>query len=260
MIDPVDPLHDSVEPLHEDDLADPGVLDPALHARRARLPEAAVLCFFPEVVAAFVEAGARRLARLSSERESVVWEIEVDGRPLAIVHPGIGAPLAAMTLEELIAMGVTQVVAVGGAGVLVPDLVMGHAVVVGSALRDEGTSAHYLRPGRVVDADPQGAEVLRRTLDAAGLPHVTGRTWTTDAVYRETRARVARRREEGCVTVDMEASAFIAVARFRGIRLAQLLLAADSLAGPEWDARGWTTARAARSGLTSVAARAALAL
>ncbi|MFB9740299.1 nucleoside phosphorylase [Pseudonocardia sulfidoxydans] len=256
----MDPLHDSVEPLHEDDLADPGVLDPALHARRARLPEAAVLCFFPEVVAAFVEAGARRLARLSSERESVVWEIEVDGRPLAIVHPGIGAPLAAMTLEELIAMGVTQVVAVGGAGVLVPDLVMGHAVVVGSALRDEGTSAHYLRPGRVVDADPQGAEVLRRTLDAAGLPHVTGRTWTTDAVYRETRARVARRREEGCVTVDMEASAFIAVARFRGIRLAQLLLAADSLAGPEWDARGWTTARAARSGLTSVAARAALAL
>ncbi|RTL64523.1 MAG: purine-nucleoside phosphorylase [Pseudonocardiaceae bacterium] len=253
MIDPVDPLH-------EDDLAEPGVLDPSLHARRARLPEAAVLCFFPEVVAGFVEAGARRLARLSSERESVVWEIEVDGRSVAVVHPGIGAPLAAMTLEELIAMGARRVVAVGGAGVLVPDLVMGHAVVVGSALRDEGTSAHYLRPGRVVDADPHGVEVLQRTLDAAGLPHVTGRTWTTDAVYRETRARVERRREEGCVTVDMEASAFIAVARFRGIRFAQVLLAADSLAGPEWDARGWTTARAARAGLTSVAARAASAL
>ncbi|MBN9111823.1 MAG: nucleoside phosphorylase [Pseudonocardia sp.] len=251
MIDPVDPLH-------EDDLAEPGVLDPSLHARRARLPEAAVLCFFPEVVAGFVEAGARRLTRLSSERESVVWEIEVDGRPVAVVHPGIGAPLAAMTLEELIAMGARRVVAVGGAGVLVPDLVMGHAVVVGSALRDEGTSAHYLLPGRVVDADPYGVEVLQRTLDAAGLPHVTGRTWTTDAVYRETRARVERRRAEGCVTVDMEASAFIAVARFRGVRFAQVLLAADSLAGPEWDARGWTTARSARAGLTSAAARAAL--
>lgn len=247
-------------PLYEDDLDESGILDPARLARRARVPEAAVLCFFPEVVAGLADAGARRLTRLSSERETTVWETEIDGRPVAVAHPGIGAPLAAMTLEELIAMGARRIVAVGGAGVLVPDLVMGHAVVVGSALRDEGTSAHYLRPSRVVDADPRGVAVLQRTLDAAGLPHVTGRTWTTDAVYRETPARARRRREEGCLTVDMEASAFIAVARFRGVRFAQVLLAADSLAGPEWDARGWTTARAARAGLTSVASRAALAL
>lgn len=248
-------------PLVEDDLGEPGLLDPRRLVRAVDLPEVAVLCFFPEIVAALAEAGARRLARLSSERGSTpVWEIEIDGVPLAVVHPGVGAPLAVMTLEELIAMGARRVVAVGGAGTLVPELVLGHAVIVGGAVRDEGTSFHYLPAGRVVDADPHGVDVLRRTLDAAGLPHVTGRTWTTDAVYRETRTRVDRRRAEGCLTVDMEASAFIAVARFRGVRLAQLLLAADSLAGPEWSSRGWTSARQARSALFDVAARAALAL
>jgi uridine phosphorylase len=248
-------------PLCEDDLDGTGVLEPHRLVRPADLPEAVVLCFFPEVVAALGEAGARRVARLSSERGATpVWETEVDGARVAVVHPGVGAPLAVMTLEELIAMGARRVVAVGGAGVLVPELVLGHAVIVGSAVRDEGTSFHYLRPGRVVDADPHGVDVLRRTLDDAGLPHVTGRTWTTDAVYRETRGRVERRRAEGCLTVDMEASAFIAVARYRGIRFAQLLLAADSLAGQAWDPRGWTSAREAREGLFTVAGRAAVAL
>ena len=63
------------------------------------------------------------------------------------------------------------------------------------------------------------------------MAHTVGRTWTTDAVYRETRARTDRRRAEGCLTVEMEASALIAVARFRGVAFSQVLFAGDSLAG-----------------------------
>ncbi|WP_250549145.1 nucleoside phosphorylase [Pseudonocardia sp. H11422] len=168
-----------------------------------------------------------------------------------------------MFLEELIAMGARKLVAVGGAGTLVPELVLGHAVVVDSAVRDEGTSFHYLPPGRITEADPHGVDVLSRILDEAAVPYVVGRSWTTDAIYRETRTRVDRRRAEGCLVVEMEASAFIAVARYRadlGVRFAQLLLAADSLAGEAWEHRGWTTARQAREGLFQLAARAALAL
>lgn len=253
-------------PLLEDDLGARGVLEPSVIARglrrrlAAEVPEAAVLCFFPEVVEA---AGARGrvLCELSAERGSTpVYEVEIDGRPLTVLQPGVGAPLAVMFLEELIALGCRRFVAVGGAGTLLPDLVMGHAVIVDSAVRDEGTSYHYLQPSRRVEADPHGVSVLAATLDAAGMPHRVGRTWTTDAVYRETRARVERRRAEGCLVVEMEAAAFIAVARYRGVRLAHLLLAADSLAGDAWEHRGWTTAREARDALFELAARAALAL
>jgi uridine phosphorylase len=83
------------------------------------------------------------------------------------------------------------------------------------ANRVEGTSYHYAAPGRVIDADPDGIAVLRETLEAIGADYVTGRTWTTDAFYREPPSRIARRVEEGCLVVEMEPAAFIAVARFR---------------------------------------------
>lgn len=243
-------------PLHEDDLAEPGVIDPAaLHPWRPDMPEAAVLCFFPEVVDGL---GGEPLLTISTERGRIpVRVMEHAGERVAVVHPGVGAPLAAMFLEDVIALGVRRVVAVGGAGSLLPDLVLGHAVVVGSAVRDEGTSFHYLPPGRVVDADPDGVAVLAATLTDAGLPHVVARAWTTDAVYRETRARVDRRRAEGCAVVEMEAAALIAVARFRGIAFAHLVFAADSLAGDAWDDRGWRFARDVRRGLFDLAVRAA---
>ena len=129
---------------------------------------------------------------------------------------------------------------------------LGHAVVVDSALRDEGTSFHYLPPGRVVDADPDEVATLVAALHGADVAHTVGRTWTTDAVYRETRSRTDRRRDEGCLTVEMEASALIAVARFRGVAFSQVLFAGDSLAGETWDHRRWTTAREARAALVDV--------
>ncbi|WP_344424599.1 nucleoside phosphorylase [Pseudonocardia ailaonensis] len=245
-------------PLLEDDLDQPALLNPDRVVPRRELPERAVLCFFPEVVAALEPV---ETVRLSSELGPwPVHVVERGGERLAVIQPGVGAPLSVIFFEELIALGVRAAVAVGGAGSLVPELTLGHAIVVGSALRDEGTSFHYLPAGRVVDADAAGVAALTGVLDAAGVPHVTTRVWTTDAVFRETRSRVDRRVAEGCAAVDMEASALIAVARHRGVRLAHLLLAGDSLAGDEWEHRGWTTAREARAGLFELAADAALAL
>lgn len=237
-------------PLLDDDLDQPALLDPhRVVPRGVTLPERAVLCFFPEVVAG---VDPLRTVHLSSELGP--WPVHVvdrGGTEIAVMQPGVGAPLSAIFLEELIALGVRSVVAVGGAGSLVPQLTVGHAVVVGSALRDEGTSFHYLPPGRVVDADPAGIAAVSAALGE--IPHVTARAWTTDAVFRETRSRVERRVAEDCAVVDMEASALIAVARFRGIRLGHLLFAGDSLAGAAWEHRGWTTASEVRSGLFHVA-------
>ncbi|WP_232660987.1 nucleoside phosphorylase [Pseudonocardia sp. TRM90224] len=250
-------------PLLEDDLDSDGVLHPAavLGGKRDGMPETAVLCFFQEVIDELIAAGAGVLMRLSSERgRTPVLVTEVDGQPLAVMNPGVGAPLAVMHMEELIELGARRIVAVGGAGALLPELTLGHAVVVESAVRDEGTSFHYLPPGRVVDADPEGVAALTALLDDEGVAYLTARTWTTDAIYRETRSRVARRIEEGCAVVEMEAASFIAAARYRGVRFAQLLLAGDTLAGETWDSRSWTKARDPRAALFTLASKAALTL
>jgi nucleoside phosphorylase len=95
-------------------------------------------------------------------------------------------------------------------------------------------------------------------LHDVGTAYFVGRTWTTDAFMRETQTRVRRRIEEGCAMVDMESSAFIAVAKYRSLRFAQLLYAGDSLAGESWDSRHWDSARDVRERLFYAAARAAL--
>ncbi len=247
-------------PLLENDLGSAAMIEPAAVVRARDVPPAAVLCFFAEVVAGLAErADARRVAVLRWEHGAhAVHEVEHRGRRLAVLQPGVGAPLAAGLLEEAIALGCRTFVAVGGAGALTPGLALGHPVVVTAAVRDEGTSLHYLPPSRTVEADPGGVRALQQTLAEAGLDHASGPTWTTDAPYRETRARVARRVAEGCLTVEMEASALAAVARYRDVRLAHLLYAADSLAGQEWEHRGWNRAAAVREQLFWLAADAAL--
>ena len=87
------------------------------------------------------------------------------------------------------------------------------------------------------------------TLEAHHVPYVPGKTWTTDALYRETRGKVERRVAEGCLTVEMEAAAFFAVAAFRGVTFGQLLYAGDDLSGDAWDQRGGTTTRPVASPL-----------
>jgi uridine phosphorylase len=137
---------------------------------------------------------------------------------------------------------------------------MGHAVVLTGAVRDEGTSFHYLPAGRVVSADPGPAQALADALSADGVETMRGLSWSMDAIYRETRARVSRRVEEGCLVVEMEASALMAIARYRSIPFGEVVMAGDSLAGREWEHRGWMTAESARRQLFSSAADAAVEL
>lgn len=249
-------------PLLEDDLDSPSMISPDHVVSPIDGARPMVLCFFREVMDSLAQRpDVRKMQTLASAQgEHPVYEIEHQGRSLAIMHPGVGAPLAVALLEEAIALGYRMFVAVGGAGALVPELVLGHAVVVASALRDEGTSFHYLAPSRTVDADTAGVAALEATLRQADLPFVTGRSWTTDAPYRETMDRVRRRTDEGCLTVEMEASAFMAVAQHRGVSLAHVLYAGDSLTGPEWEHRDWTNATTVREELFWIAAIACLRL
>ena len=247
-------------PLLENDLDAPGVIEPSEVLQPVDIPPCVVLCFFSEMVEHIASHGDARQIKVleAAHGKHPVYEVERTAAGSRSSTRGRRAAGRAF-LEEAIALG-GRFVAVGGAGALVPELVLGHAVVVDSAVRDEGTSLHYLAPSRTVGAEPAGVAALEATLVAAGVPFVTGRSWTTDGLYRETRARVERRVGERCLTVEMEASAFFAVARYRDVRFAQLLYAGDSLAGSTWDDRGWTTARSVREQLFWHAADACLRL
>lgn len=242
-------------PLLEADLDAEGVLEPARLFANTDAPRRAVMCFFQEVVQEF---GGRVHATMTSVYGGrPMYETQHGGERIAFFFPGVGAPAAAACMEEAIAMGCRGFIAVGGAGALVPNLTIGHAVVVDSAVRDEGTSFHYLAPSRTVDADETATQAIEVALEAAAVPFVRGRSWTTDAIYRETRGRVQRRVAEGCVTVEMEAAAFFAIGRFRNVRVGQLLYAGDALHGDEWDGRDWLRARSVREHMFRIALDAA---
>ncbi len=248
-------------PILEFDPTREAVIEPGHHRRPIDAPEHVVVCFFQDVITRLSqEHRATVIKHMKSELgPHPLFELEVEGHRLAVFHPGVGAPLAAGLLEEVIALGCTKFIACGGAGVLDGTIAVGHVVVPTVAVRDEGTSYHYLPPGREVEASPQAVAAIERVLQARGVAYVAGKTWTTDALYRETRSKVQRRRDEGCLTVEMEAAAFFAVAQFRGVQFGQLLYGGDDLSAEQWDSRGWTT-HSVRERLFWLAAEACLLL
>ena len=156
--------------------------------------------------------------------------------------------------------GCEKFIACGGAGVLDETIALGHIVVPTAAVRDEGASYHYLPPGREVAASPVAVAAIERTLKRHNIGYVLAKTWTTDAIYRETLAKVQLRRAEGCATVEMEAAALFAVARFRGVTFGQLLYGGDDVSSDEWDSRRWDKQTSVREKLLWLAAEACLAL
>jgi len=249
-------------PILEFDPAPEAIIEPSRLIQPIDAPEHCVICFFQEVIARVRdERNAKVIASHRWEDAAhPIYEIEMDGKRLAFVHPGVGGPMAAGILEETVALGFRKFIACGGAGVLNKEIAVGHIVVPSVAVRDEGTSYHYLPPGREVSASPQGVAAIEQVLKQHGVPYLVGKTWTTDAAYRETQGKVQLRKSEGCLTVEMEAASFFAVAQFRRVTFAQMLYGGDDVSGGEWDSRGWHTRAEVRQNLFWLAAEACLAL
>jgi len=249
-------------PILEFDPAPEAIIEPSRIIKPIDAPEHCVICFFREVTERLVADGQARVIAIqrSEMGEHPIYELTVADRRLAFFHPGVGAPLAAALLEEVIARGCRKFIACGGAGVLNREIAVGHVVVPASAVRDEGTSYHYLPPSREVTAPPPVVAAIERALQTHHVPYVIGKTWTTDAFFRETPAKVAARKAEGCLTVEMEAAAFFAVAQFRGVPFGQILYGGDDVSGAVWDDRGWTKRQTVREKLFWLAAEACLSL
>jgi uridine phosphorylase len=249
-------------PILEYDPTRKAVIEPGEQIKREDIAERCVICFFQEVLNLLVEQGRlRKVARSKSEiGEHPFYELEMKGERLTVFHPGVGAPLAAGLLEEAIAKGCRTFITCGSAGVLKREIAAGHLVVPLTAVRDEGTSYHYLPPAREVHATPKAVQAIQLVLERHDVPYVAGKTWTTDAFYRETPKKVALRRDEGCLTVEMEAAAFFAVAQFRGVTFGQILYGGDDVSSDTWDLRDWHKRGTVREKLFWLAAEVCLEL
>lgn len=218
------------------------------------LPPRCVLTFFRGELNRLVE---ERQLPIIGQLHSEILDIPIyryrrGEEDICITMPFLAAPGAACTIEELYAMGCRGFVICGGAGSIAGHP-LGKIIVPTAAVRDEGTSYHYLPPAREVECHRDAVEHITAGLGRLGIPYTTGKTWTTDAIYRETPSLIKARRREGCVTVEMEAAAFFAVSQYHEIPLAQLLYAGDDVSGAEWDSRGWDKQRSVRENLLSAA-------
>lgn len=175
----------------------------------------------------------------TSAVEIPVYVIEHNGKRFAAYLSTIGGAVAAALMEEAIAMGGKRFLFFGSCGVLDEDILDGHIAVPTAAWRDEGTSYHYLPAADLIEIPT--ASGFSRILDDLDIPHHTTITWTTDAIYRETRNTVAKRKTAGCAVVEMECASTAAVAQVRGVEFYQFVFGADSLAGEEWDPRTLAT-------------------
>lgn len=224
------------------------------------IPEHCVICFFYDVIEHFAKQKiTKKITALRTEMGfHPVYELPYEGRSVILFHPGVGAPLAAGLMEEVIALGCRKFIACGGAGVLDREIAMGHLLIPTVAVRDEGTSYHYLPPSREVEPSPEAVAAIETVLKSHHIEYLLVKTWTTDAFYRETRSKVALRKAEGCLAVDMEASALFAVARFRNVQLGQILYGGDNLDSEAWDDRNWQDNWSIREKLIGLAAEACL--
>lgn len=143
---------------------------------------------------------------------------------------GIGSPHAATFLEEMIAGGAKEIISMGTAGGLYQEGIF----LCDRAIRDEGTSHHYLPDGVYSYPDKALTEKLGKALEKAGIKYKRGTTWTIDAPYRETKAEVKHYKNEGVKTVEMEAAALFAVAKIRKVKIAAIFAVSDVL-GEKWD-------------------------
>jgi len=147
---------------------------------------------------------------------------------------GGGSPMTVELAEEFAAMGVSCMILMTWGGLLQPDLKPGDIIVIDRAIRDEGTSYHYLPPAKYINADAELANQLGAEIRASGGTCARGTTWTTDAPFRETVEEIKQYQEEGVKTVEMESAGLFTVGQVRNIPTVSVVIGMDNLSEYRW--------------------------
>lgn len=164
------------------------------------------------------------------------WFLKETNNKVAVFgNFGLGSPMIATRMEELIQFGIKKFISIGEAGALQKDLNIGEIVVCNKAIRDEGVSYHYLRPSNYVYASKILVNKIVSLLQKQNISFKIGSTWTMDAIYRQTKEEIKKFQRDNVLTVEMEIATIFSIAHYRKIEAGALLIISDSLANLKWN-------------------------
>lgn len=216
------------------------VIDPDMvHHPVPDFPETVVSVFSHHLFASVLNFLGGRVIAETHDVDGIwpVYEVSYRGKRFAFYKARLGAPACVGSFEDVIPMGAKRIILLGNCGVLDRRIQDCGIIIPTRAIRDEGTSYHYAPAGDYIDVNTKYVEDFISVLDEFGYPYIKGTTWTTDAFYRETQAKVDLRKQMGAVCVEMECAAMQAMCNFRNVEFFQFLYAGDNLDHTSWDPR-----------------------
>ena len=219
------------------DNASPAIISPEKKENRPRA-DVCIITFSHEIEKYVVEnyADSEIASLLCATGRTPVYGFTRNGKRIAFYKTYVGAPITVGLAEDTITeLDCGKFILFGGAGCLNREIAHGKVMVPTAAYRDEGTSYHYVPAADYISVSNSG--IVADCMKKNGIPYVLGKTWTTDAIYRETRNNCAKRKADGCISVEMECAGLQAMCDFRGIDLYAFFTSGDLLDAPEWDAR-----------------------
>ena len=226
--------------LEEFDNCKTAIINPEhFHQKLEEMPKTCVSFFSKTIINHIAKNyNVEKIAKISNATaEFPVYKLNYKGVDIAIYQSAVGAPACVSNYEELIAMGIKNFLLVGCCGVLDEKIDEYSVIIPTAAIRDEGTSYHYAPAYNETIINPIIVEIIEDTIKNLKINYLKGKTWTTDAVFRETKEKANRRKAQGAITVEMECSAMNIVSEFRNINFGQIFYAADNLGSEEYDPR-----------------------
>lgn len=210
-----------------------------VESKISNFPSVGITCFSKKLMDRYIEIfNGEQISQISNANGKIpVYKIKYKNKDIAIFMSLVGASVCSVAYEEVLAMGLEKLIMFGTCGVLDKNIEDLAIIIPNSAIRDEGTSYHYIPASDEIVVNKKYKQEFIDILNKNDVSYVLGKAWTTDAPYRETKSKVAKRKEQGCICVDMECSAIAAVAEFRNKDLFQFFYAADNLDTEKWDKR-----------------------
>ena len=201
----------------------------------ADVPSLCILDPDGDIVRRLRNSGQAKLSDKWPCYHTELYEFTLAGKTAGIIGCAVGAPFAVLVAEELFACGCRMLISLTSAGQINAVGNPPYFVVIDRALRDEGTSYHYVAPETFAEADPHIVKAAMSALTDKQLPAYVGASWTTDAPFRETEKAIAAARSKGILAVEMEAAALYAFARATNKDVLRLAHVTNTIAAGEQD-------------------------
>jgi len=178
------------------------------------IPETCLLDPDGDIVTYLNKSGRSSVNRCWAGYHTTMYKFKLNGQTVGIIGSAVGASFAVLLAEQMFASGCELLISITSAGTIIPPPGGQRFILIEEALRDEGTSYHYLPPDQLSVLDPELLRKLKSLQNNPDLSTAMGKSWTTDAPYRETQTAIEEAKRLDINAVEMEAAALYAFAQF----------------------------------------------